>query len=336
MKISASIFSDPENDIVTTLENLNTNHVDMVHLDCLDNLDVFKDIETIKQNSSLPIDLHIITDNAQKFYPQLETSEVDYVAFQYENLVDKKLKVPKPNNMKIGLAITSETDVAVFEDYKDDFDFVLLMATNPGKSGGTFDKVNFQKIRSFRRRYPDKKIHIDGGVNGEVSFILRNMGVFSAVSGSYLFNSSTISSAILNLKLNEIESHFLVKDFMLDLDESPTIKVNDLTLENVILSLNKGKLGFTIVNDETGKFKGIIGNADLRNGLLNHIDSLHSMDMMNLVNQDPLKVYENFSVNDLLKYIKDQTRPVMYLPVINDNNETVGSVHFLNLIKGEL
>ena len=95
-----------------------------------------------------------------------------------------------------------------------------MMATIPGESGGKFDKSNFTKIREFSQLYPDKKIHVDGGVNAEVSFILRNMGVYLSVSGSYLFNSVSIGSALLNLKLNEVESHFLVKDFMQKTDSS--------------------------------------------------------------------------------------------------------------------
>jgi len=75
-------------------------------------------------------------------------------------------------------AFTTHTGIEVFDDYPQ-FDFILIMATVPGQSGGVFDKINFEKIRKFRKQYPIKSIHVDGGVNGEVSFILRNMGVSS-------------------------------------------------------------------------------------------------------------------------------------------------------------
>ena len=69
MKVSASIYSDKENDILTTIQNLNDNNVDIIHVDCKDDLSVFEDIKTIKKHSSIPIDLHIITDKPEKFYP---------------------------------------------------------------------------------------------------------------------------------------------------------------------------------------------------------------------------------------------------------------------------
>ena len=336
MKISASIFSDSEKNILTTIDNLNSYHVDVIHVDCKNRFSIFDDIKTIRENSTLPIDLHIITENPEAYYPGIIEYNIDYVTFQYEDLKEKNLTIPSEYKGKLGIGITTSTDISVFENYKDSFDFILMMATIPGESGGKFDKSNFTKIREFSQLYPDKKIHVDGGVNAEVSFILRNMGVSLSVSGSYLFNSVSIGSALLNLKLNEIESHFLVKDFMQKTDSSPVISSKDLTLESLLLTFKKGALGFAIINDENDKFAGIIGNADLRNGLLKHVNDLNSLNMQELINPNPLVINENINVHEMLQFIKKQTKPVIYLPVVNNDNKTVGIVSFLNLIKGEL
>jgi CBS domain-containing protein len=210
------------------------------------------------------------------------------------------------------------------------------MATIPGESGGVFDSRNFRRIRDFKKRFPGKKIHVDGGVNGEVSFILRNMGVYASVSGSYLFNASTIGSALLNLKLNEIESHFLVKDFMLDVDESPFISEADLTLEAVIQSMNKGKLGFTAIISSNQELVGIIGNADLRNGLLTHIDDLKSINLSEMINSTPLSINENATVIEMIRLVKNNSKTILYLPVVNSDKKLVGTLNFMNLIKGEI
>ena len=336
MKISASIFSDSEKDILTTINNLNSYNVDVIHVDCKNRLSIFDDIKIMRENSSLPIDLHIITDSPEAYYAGIIEHNIDYVTFQYEDLKEKELSIPSEFKGKIGLGITTFTDVSVFESYKNSFDFILMMATIPGESGGQFDKSNFKKIRDFGRNFPDKKIHVDGGVNAEVSFILRNMGVYLSVSGSYLFNSTSIGSALLNLKLNEIESHFLVKDFLQQAENSPIIKSNDLNLENLLLTIKKGSLGFAVVLGVNDNFTGIIGNADLRNGLLKHVDDLNNLEMDELINTNPLVINENMNVLEMLQFIKNQTRPIMYLPVVDDNNKFVGTVSFLNLIKGEL
>ncbi|MBK8925888.1 MAG: CBS domain-containing protein [Crocinitomicaceae bacterium] len=336
MKISASIYSDKQNDLLNTIQNLNESHVDYIHVDCNDDLNVFADIEIIEQHSHIPIDLHIITTDANRFYGALQKFDLDFVTFQYEDLKDKKLKIPKEFTGQLGLAITTNTSVKVFEDYQDDFDFILLMATVPGKSGGTFDPINFRKIREFRRLYPGKKIHVDGGVNAEVSFILRNMGVDASVSGSYLFNSSNINTALLNLKLNEIESHFLVRDFMRDLNESPVVHQHELSLRTALEKMADGKLGFVMVLGDDNALEGIIGNGDLRNGLLKNIHDLNDIRTEEIINTKPLTVLETFTVFQLLRFIKKQNRPVIYLPVVNEKGQATGSVNFMNLIKGEL
>ncbi|MFT4601080.1 MAG: ribulose-phosphate 3-epimerase [Arenicella sp.] len=337
MKISASIYSDKESkDIETTIKALNDSHVDMIHVDCNDDLNVFVDIEKIMNNSHIPVDLHIITAAPERFYPALETFNIEYVTFQYEDLEGKRLNIPKEFTGQLGLAITSNTSIDVFEEYAEEFDFILFMATIPGQSGGKFDKSNFRKIRAFQKKFPNKKVHVDGGVNAEVSFILRNMGVYASVSGSYLFNSANINTALLNLKLNEIESQFMVQDFMRDIDESPVVRIESLTLETVLHTMNEGKLGFVVVLNESDNFEGIIGNADLRRNLLENIDNLDNINVSEMINSTPLTIKGSYTVYQLLRFIKKESRTVVYLPVMDNNNKGIGTINFLNLIKGEL
>ncbi|MDH5396019.1 MAG: CBS domain-containing protein [Gammaproteobacteria bacterium] len=260
---------------------------------------------------------------------------VDYVTFQYENLT-QPLIIPENISARLGLAITSTTDISVFEPYATQFDFILFMTTTPGQSGGVFDKSNFKKIRQFRQQYPDKRIHVDGGVNGEVSFILRNMGVYASVSGSYLMNSESMGAAMLNLKTHEVDSHFQVKDFMRTADELPLLKLKDRSVPAILQSIEDYDVGFTILIDEDGKLDGIVTNADVRKGLLKHIDNLNEVTVEDITNRNPVKANENFSVMELLKFIKQQSFAISYLPVVDDTNKVTGAVTFFNLIKGEL
>lgn len=309
--------------------------MDMFHVDCKNNLEVFKDIDFIQSKSQIPLDVHIITETPEPFYAEIRKRKIENLCFQHEELPEKVL--PADLNVdRLGIAITTDTEIDVFENYKDVCDYILIMATIPGESGGKFDKRNFKKIRDFQRNYPGKKIFVDGGVNGEVSFILRNMGVYSSVSGSYLFNSSTIGSALLNLKTREVESHFLVKDFMIKLEESPTILETEVNLENVLKSIEVGKMGFTMVVSDSGKLKGIISNADIRKALLDNINNIEKLDISAYTNPTPKVIDEEFTVKEMISYVKKQKIPLMYLPIQNKAGEARGIVTFMNLIKGEL
>ena len=335
MKISASVYSSKNQSLPEIIKDLDVHGADLFHIDCNDDLGVFEDIAEIKQLSKTPIDLHIISSEPEKYFSKAAELNVDYVTFQYENLTEK-LTVPDNITAKLGLAITSETDISAFDDYAEKFDFILFMTTTPGQSGGVFDKLNFKKIRQFRQKFPGKNIHVDGGVNGEVSFILRNMGVYSSVSGSYLMNSESMGAAMLNLKTHEVDSHFQVKDFMRTAEELPLLKLKDRSVTGILQSIDDYDVGFTILIDENGKLDGIVTNADVRKGLLKHTDNLNNVSVEDITNTNPVTANENFSVMELLRFIKQQSFAISYLPVVDDTNKVTGAVTFFNLIKGEL
>ena len=335
MKISASVYSSKSQSLPEIIKDLDVHGADLFHIDCNDDLSVFDDIAEIKQLSKTPVDLHIISSEPEKFFTKIEDLNVDYVTFQFENLQDE-LIIPDNISAKLGLAITSNTDISVFEHYAEKFDFILFMTTTPGQSGGVFDKSNFKRIRQFRQQFPDKKIHVDGGVNGEVSFILRNMGVYASVSGSYLMTSESMGAAMLNLKTHEVDSHFQVKDFMREADELPLLKLKDRNVIAILRSIEDYDVGFTILIDENGKLDGIVTNADVRKGLLKHTDNLNNVSVEDITNTHPVTANENFSVMELLRFIKQQSFAISYLPVVDDTNKVTGAVTFFNLIKGEL
>ena len=334
MKISASIYSDKKRDLKAVIEDLVAHNVDLLHVDCNDDLSVFDDIKNIRAWCDLPIDLHIITEKPENYFELLREVPVEYLTFQYEQL-PKGFELPADITGEKGLAVITPTSIDVFDNYAD-WDFLLVMATIPGQSGGVFDPINFKKVRQFKQKFPNKTVHVDGGVNAEVSFILRNMGVRSSVSGSYLFKSASIGEALMNLTNREHNSNFLVKDFMHSLKSHICVNVNKLSLKTVLQAIDNGKMGFCIVVDEEDTFKGIISNADVRKNLLANIEQLTTPDLSGLVNENPVKIDEEASVQDLLALVKSKSFPILYLPVVNNRNKATGIVTFVNLIKGEL
>jgi ribulose-phosphate 3-epimerase len=334
MRISASIYSDKKRDLKATIADLAAHHVDLLHVDCNDDLSVFDDIQQIRTWCNIPIDLHIITPTPTKYYDLLRSVPVEYVTFQLEDLKEP-LEIPADIPGKKGVAIITPTPVSAFDAYET-FDFILFMATIPGQSGGVFDASNFKKIRDFQKKYPNKSIHVDGGVNGEVSFILRNMGVYSSVSGSFLFNAPSIGHALMDLTKRNLNSHFVVGDFMIPLAESPVVQLEDTSLLEVLKVIEKGDLGFTLVTTKNQHLAGIISNADLRKALIHAEGNIAALPLSELVNPSPIVVQESANVDALLQLIKKYTFPILYLPVVSVSGEARGIITFMNLIKGEL
>lgn len=316
------------------IRELDSYKVDSFHIDSIDNPEVFDDIAAIRKLSSIPVDLHLITSEPEKYFELIRHHKVEYVTFQYENLSDG-LSLPDYSDTKFGLAITSNTDISVFDQYAPSCSFILFMTTIPGVSGGEFNRNNFKKIRNFRSIYPEKKIHVDGGINAELSFILRNMGVSTAVIGSYLFHSHFIGSAMLNLRSTQFTSHYHISDFMLDKDEIPVLKYQGISFEKILLSIENYRMGFTNVVDDEMKLLGIISNADIRKGLIKNLNNLNNINIDSLINKTPACVFDTDTVSDVLNYIKSLRFPVLFLPVVDKNFKLTGTIKFNNLIKGE-
>jgi pentose-5-phosphate-3-epimerase len=333
MRISASIYSDKKRSLHETIDDLNAHRIDLLHVDCNDDVSVFDDIRQIRTWCKIPIDLHIITPNPSKYYDLLRETPVEYVTFQLENL-EEKLEIPADVSGKKGLSIVTPTPIEAFDAYSN-FDFILLMATIPGQSGGVFDPINFKKIRDFQKKYPSKSVHVDGGVNGEVSFILRNMGVHSSVSGSFLFNAPSVGHALMDLTKRDVDSQFLIKDFMIPIDESPVVTEQTSPID-VLKSIELGKWGFTLVLDSNKQLKGIVSNADIRKSLIRTQGILNNESVGDIMNNNPTVISDQATVNQLLQLIKGISFPIMYLPVVNQANQATGIITFMNLIKGEI
>lgn len=334
MKISASVYSSKEGSLKEIVQNLDAHGIDYLHIDCRDNPDVFADMEEIRAYSQTPIDLHLITSDPEQYFDRINALNIELVTLQHEDLNGYNYRGGL--KAKMGLSLVTNTDISVFEGNAEQYDFVLFMATTPGESGGQFDKINFRKIREFKRRYPKKAIHVDGGVNAEVSFILRNMGVESSVVGSFLFKNQPIGAALLDLKTHVIDSHYCVGDFMRSREEIPLLGPDNRSLKEVLQSIEDIKLGFTILETKDETLEGIISNADLRRELLRNVDRPENIQVTNMINRAPITIAETTNVTAMLLLIKQYEFPISYLPVVDEENKVKGVVSFHNLVKGEL
>jgi len=334
MKISASVYANADKSLAATVKQLEANHADLLHVDCKDNHAVFADIAKLRKLTQLPIDLHLIAPDPAKYADLLAKHPVDFLTIQYEGLLPDA-QLPTTGYAHLGMAFCDGTDVGAFMPHAQQCDFVLIMATTPGESGGEFRSDSFRRIREFRRLFPDKRIHVDGGVNAEVSFILRHLGVYCAVSGSFLFKEQNVGGAMLKLKNSVTDSHFRVREFMRGMAETPSLSSESLTTERILISIEKGRLGFTLITDEEGLLVGMVSNADLRRGMLKQIDDLNALHPEHLVNRNPIAVLEDLSVKELLGFIRRQPIAINYLPVVDAHGRLTGSLTFNDLIKGE-
>lgn len=334
MKISASIYSNKHQPLADVVRELDEHFIDFFHVDCNDDPSVFEDIKAIHSASSTLVDLHIISPTPERYFDLLRKTPVSRVSFQLEQF-DEMVQFPADLPGQIGLALMNDTPVEAFAPYAERCSYVLLMTTTPGQSGGTFNKDTFKKIRQFKRLFPTHQIQVDGGVNAEVSFILRNLGVESAVVGSFLFQNKSVGPALLHLKREVVSSHYLIKDFMIETEELPILDISDLSFKNALLAIDKYEMAFVLITEKKC-LKGIISNADVRKGLIRNFENLNEINAFDLVNSKPIVIQEDKTIDELLQLIKKVKFPLQYIPVVNSIGDLTGSLIFTQMIKSEV
>jgi ribulose-phosphate 3-epimerase len=336
VKLSASIYSQKELPLELAVHELQVQGADYLHLDCNDRLEVFDDVPVIRKYFHSSLDLHLITPYPATYWNFIRRSPVEFVTLQYE-VLERFEPFPSDLNCRRGIAIMSDTPVEVLEPYRSYFDFILLMATVPGRSGGKFNKENFGKIRRARELFGDKRIHVDGGVNAEVAFVLRSLGVDVAVTGSYLYGGGSLGAAMLHLKSGDrlTSQECRVCDFMLTGGELPILNRRVLSFRGVLEMLEAYRLGFVLVVDDGGVLEGIVSQADMRRAMLGHFEYLPMVPAEAMLNRKPLVARDDWSVAQMIDFVKRQRMPINFLPVTDGTGVLVGALVFHNLIKGE-
>ena len=199
MKVSVSILSSSikASDIVKELDKTNA---DFIHVDIMDGKFVenktwtFSEIEIkkITSYSRLPLDVHLMVTNPERYIEDYAMLNTTYLTFHYEAVkdVNKMINLIKNYGLKVGIAISPETKVEVLYPYLKDIDEVLVMGVHPGKSGQSFIEETPSRIKAIKdeiiRQKTNTIVSVDGGINNETAILCKESGVDMLVSASYL------------------------------------------------------------------------------------------------------------------------------------------------------
>ena len=208
------------------------------------------------------------------------------------------------------------------------------MSTVPGQSGGEFNRDSFQKIIEFKTRFPKTRVHVDGGVNDEIAYILRLLGVNVIVSGSYLMNHESLSAGMLSFhKTPNEHKNFRVVEFATPVKFLPVLRQSEIDFKTILQTIDKFALGFALAVDDAGKLTGVVSNADVRRGLLKNLNDLNSTKAETVINKKPISISENSTVSDIVSLVNELNFIVLFLPVVDEQNILKGAVLLNNLTR---
>jgi ribulose-phosphate 3-epimerase len=90
--------------------------------------------------------------------------------------------------------------IADAEKYLEDFDYIQILAVEPGRGGQEFNPEVLARINFLRGKSRGVKIEVDGGINPETAAQVLQAGADVLVSGSYIFGSPDPSQSYKELE----------------------------------------------------------------------------------------------------------------------------------------
>lgn len=209
--ISPSILSADFANLERDIKLVETNCADWVHIDVMDghfvpNITIgIPVVKSIRKVTNLPLDVHLMIENPQKYIDDFINAGADIITFHYEavktNEIVKIISEIKEKGIKSGISIKPKTEQQVLLPYLDIVDMVLVMTVEPGFGGQKFMTDCAKKIELIKKHAPkDLIIQVDGGINETTAKVCTSFGANCLVAGNYIYKSENISNAIKTLK----------------------------------------------------------------------------------------------------------------------------------------
>ncbi|MDE6967449.1 MAG: ribulose-phosphate 3-epimerase [Clostridia bacterium] len=187
---------------------------DLIHVDVMDGVYVpnitfgMPMVSAIKPYSSIPLDVHLMITEPEKYVGKFVDNGADIVTFHPEasKNVLGAIETIKSKGAKCGLALNPDKPLDLVCPYLDKIDMVLLMSVFPGFGGQKFIESVLDKAKELKS-YIDKNnlnidIEIDGGVSSKNAQIVRDSGVNILVAGSAVYKSDCPKTEIEKIRGN--------------------------------------------------------------------------------------------------------------------------------------
>ena len=205
--ISPSLLSADFSSLGTEAKRMQDAGADMLHIDVMDghfvpNITIGPIVvEHLKKCVKVPLDVHLMISEPEKYSKRFIESGADIVTFHIEACPEPAALIDeiKKNKARPGLVINPPTPFSKLKPFCNLVDFILVMSVNPGFAGQKFIAPVLDKVKELRKIY-DKDIEIDGGINYETAKSAIEAGVNVLVAGSFIFSSKNPKETIGNLR----------------------------------------------------------------------------------------------------------------------------------------
>jgi ribulose-phosphate 3-epimerase len=210
LRINPSILSADFVNLEAELQRISS--ADAVHVDVMDNHFVpnltlgLPVVRRIQQVSPLPLDVHLMIEDADRWAPQYAEAGAASVTFHAEAATApvKLARELRDAGAKAAMALRPATPVEPYLDMLGELDMLLVMTVEPGFGGQSFLDLTLPKIRRAAAAIEgaglDLVIQVDGGITEETILRAADAGATVFVAGSSVYGADDAASAITALR----------------------------------------------------------------------------------------------------------------------------------------
>ena len=185
---------------------------DLIHVDVMDghfvpNITIGPMIvEGLRKITKLPLDVHLMIDNPDKYLHDFASAGADYITVHAEATahLHRTVQCIKESGVKAGVSLNPSTPLCYLDYILSDVDLVLVMSVNPGFGGQSFIPSALDKIRALRATLREKHlafvIEVDGGVKLDNAPEIAAAGADILVMGSAFFGTADYAAFMQKLR----------------------------------------------------------------------------------------------------------------------------------------
>lgn len=185
---------------------------DWIHIDVMDGCFVpnltygAKVIETVRRLTSLPLDVHLMVVEPEKYFEDFVAAGANVLTIHQEAAphLHRQLARIRELGAQAGVALNPSTPVATLADVVDEIDLLLVMTVNPGFGGQRFIEHSVQKIAQARALLQSRGrpalVEVDGGISRDTIARCWRAGADTFVAGNAVFAAKDPRAEIATLR----------------------------------------------------------------------------------------------------------------------------------------